>query len=153
MTSPTSNDMATYTFDTLTYVKELVAASMPEAQAEVISLKQRGLIEHELATKADLKELELATKADLKRLELATKADLKKLELATKADIKSLEQSTKADMRVLTETTKAEINALKQSTHRDMKELELRLTHSLTLRLGSMMVVSVGVAASLATLL
>ena len=33
--------MTTYTFDTLTYVKELVAAGMPEPRAEVISLKAK----------------------------------------------------------------------------------------------------------------
>ena len=54
MTSKTSGDMTTYTFDTLTYVKELVAAGMPEPQAEVISLKQKSLMESELTTKTDL---------------------------------------------------------------------------------------------------
>ena len=58
---------------------------------------------------------------------LATKEDLKKLELATKEDLKKLELATK----------------------RDLKELELRLT----LRLGSMMVVAIGVVAALVKLL
>ena len=39
------------------------------------------------------------------------------------------------------------------ATKRDLKELELRLKHDLTLRLGSMMVVSVGVVAALVKLL
>ena len=58
---------------------------------------------------------------------LATKEDLKKLELATKRDLKELEQAMK----------------------RDLKELELRLT----LRLGSMMVIAIGVVAALVKLL
>ena len=58
---------------------------------------------------------------------LATKEDLKELELATKRDLKELELATK----------------------RDLKELELRLT----LHLGSMMVVAIGVVAALVKLL
>ena len=41
----------------------------------------------------------------------------------------------------------------KLATKRDLKELELRLKHDLTLRLGSMMVVAIGVAAVLVRLL
>ncbi len=62
---------------------------------------------------------------------LATKQDLKELELRLKRDMKELE------MRLT----------------RDMKELELRLKHDLTVRLGSMMVVAIGVVAALVKLL
>lgn len=41
----------------------------------------------------------------------------------------------------------------KLATKRDIKELELRLKHDLTLRLGAMMVVSVGIVAALVKLL
>lgn len=39
------------------------------------------------------------------------------------------------------------------ATERDLKELELRLKHDLTVRLGSMMVIAVGVVATLVKLL
>ncbi|MEC8349456.1 MAG: hypothetical protein VXZ41_06020 [Pseudomonadota bacterium] len=142
MTSKTSDDMTTYTFDTLTYVKELVAAGMPEPQAEVISLKQKSLMESELTTKTDLRNLERVTKAEIEALEHFTKAELKKLELSTNTEIKALEQFTRAELK-----------ALESSTRRDLQQMELRLTHDLTLLLGSMMVISVGAAASLARLL
>ena len=86
--------MATLAFDTHAFVKELIQAGMPEAQAEVLARSQATLIDEKLATKQDLKELEA-------RL------------------------------------------------HHDMKELELRLT----IRLGSMMVVAIGVVAALVKLL
>ena len=41
----------------------------------------------------------------------------------------------------------------KLATKRDLKELEMRLKHDLTLRLGSMMVVAIGVVAVLVRLL
>ena len=68
--SESSNDpMASYTFDTLSYAKELIAAGMPQQQAEVISLRQRTLIENELATKTDIKNMEIELKRDIKVME------------------------------------------------------------------------------------
>ena len=90
--------MASIAFDTHAFVKELTAAGMPEAQAEVLANCQAKLIDEKLATKQDLKELE-------------------------------------------------------DRLRRDMKELELRLKHDLTVRLGSMMVIAVGVVAALVKLL
>ena len=50
--------MAAIAFDTHKYVKRLVAAGMPEAQAEAIADEQRSLIEDQFTTKHDLKALE-----------------------------------------------------------------------------------------------
>ena len=50
--------MSAIAFDTHKYVKRLIAAGMPEAQAEAIADEQRSLIEDQLATKNDLKALE-----------------------------------------------------------------------------------------------
>ncbi len=57
--------MATLTFDTHAFVKELTQAGMPEEQAEVLARSQAALIDEKLATKRDLKELELRLKHDL----------------------------------------------------------------------------------------
>ena len=90
--------MVAMTFDTHAFVKELMQAGMPEAQAEVLARSQATLIDEKLATKRDLKELEL-------------------------------------------------------KLTRDIQEMELRLKHDLTLRLGSMMVVAIGIVAALVKLL
>ena len=62
--------------------------------------------------------------------------------LATKKDLKELEQATKRDLK-----------ELEQAMTRNLKELELRLMYKLTLRMGSTMVVSIGVVAALVKLL
>ena len=90
--------MATLTFDTHAFVKELTRAGMPEEQAEVLARSQATLIDEKLATKQDLKELELRLK-------------------------------------------------------RDIQEMELQLKHDMTVRLGLMMVVAIGVVAALVKLL
>ena len=69
MSESPNDPMASYTFDTLSYAKELIAAGMPQQQAEVISLRQRTLIENELATKADIKNTEIELKRDIKVME------------------------------------------------------------------------------------
>ena len=57
--------MVAMAFDTHAFVKELMQAGMPEAQAEVLARSQAVLIDEKLATKRDLKELELRLKHDL----------------------------------------------------------------------------------------
>jgi len=47
--------MTALIFDTNVFVKRLVSAGMPEAQAEVLAEEQTRLIDEQLATKQDLK--------------------------------------------------------------------------------------------------
>ena len=49
--------MTSYNFDTSTYAKQVIAAGMPEQQAEVISLRHRTLIDNESITKTDIAQL------------------------------------------------------------------------------------------------
>ena len=85
---------------------------------------QAEVLAHSQATLIDEK---LATKQDLKELEILLRRDLKELEGRLTRDLKELEG---------------------RFTY-DLKELELRLT----IRLGSMMVVAIGVVAALVKLL
>ena len=95
-----------------------------DTHAFVKELTQAGMPE----AQAEVLARSQATLIDEK---LATKQDLKELEACLTRDIKELEDRLA----------------------RDMRELELRLKHDLTLRLGSMMVVAVGVVAALVKLL
>ncbi|MDV7338463.1 hypothetical protein RYZ26_02565 [Terasakiella sp. A23] len=61
--------MTALIFDTHVFVKKLVGAGMPEAQAEVLAAEQTRLIDEQLATKQDLKHLELQMRTDLKQIE------------------------------------------------------------------------------------
>ena len=101
-----------------------MAAIMFDTHAFVKELTQAGMPEAQAEVLA-------RNQAALIDEKLATKEDIKRLELATKRDLEELETSFK----------------------RDMKEMELRLTYNLTVRFGSMMVVSIGVIAALVKLL
>jgi len=86
--------MATVTFDTLSYVKKLKAAGVPEKQAEVQAETFAEIIEERLATKQDI-----------------------------------------------------------ELIRRDIKELELRLRHDLTIRMGTIAAASIAIVAALVKLL
>ncbi len=102
-----------------------------DTHAFVKELTQAGMPEEQ----AEVLARSQATLIDEK---LATKQDLKELELRLKRDIQEL----KRDMK-----------ELEANLTRDMQEMELRLKHDLTVRLGSMMVVAIGVVAALVKLL
>ena len=62
------------------------------------------------------------------------------------AEVLARSQATLIDETL---ATKQDLKELEARLRRDMKELELRLKHDLTIRLGSMMVVAIGVVAAL----
>lgn len=65
------------------------------------------------------------------------------------AEVPARSQATLIDEQP---ATKRDLQELEARLRRDMKEMEFRLTHTLTLRLGSMLVVEVGVVAALVKL-
>jgi hypothetical protein len=166
MTDSSSDDMASYTFDTLTYAKELIAAGMPEQQAEVISLRQRTLIENELATKADI----AAMRQDMKSME----TDLKKTIKTCDTDLRKSMDKTDTDLRKSMKQMDTELRKTMQQMDMDLKrtiaELETNLRHdinalaletkhnlkamesTLTLRLGSIVVVALGALTTIGNL-
>lgn len=66
------------------------------------------------------------------------------------AEVLARSQATLIDETL---ATKQDLKELEARLRRDMKELELRLKHDLTIRVGSMMVVAIGVVAALVKLL
>lgn len=68
---------------------------------------------------------------------------------------KQAEVLARSQATLINETlaTKQDLKELEARLRRDMQELELRLKHDLTIRLGSMMVVAIGVVAALVKLL
>ena len=66
------------------------------------------------------------------------------------AEVLARSQATLIDEKL---ATKQDLKELEARLRRGMKELELRLKHDLTIGLGSMMVVAIGVVAALVKLL
>ncbi len=122
--------MTAIAFDTLKFAKRLKEAGFTEQQAEALAAAEADFIEEHLATKRDIAEVLQV----IKQLELATKHDIAELN----RDLKELEVSLKRDIKEL-ETNLA----------RDLKGLEYRMT----IKLGAMLVVTVGAMAALVKIL
>ena len=88
-------------YDTHAAVRQLTTAGMPEPHAEAVVRGQVHLIQHNLATKADIEQI----RADVETSRLETKAEIEKLRLETNASIDVLREETKAN----TETAKNDI--------------------------------------------
>ena len=61
-----------FTFDTHDFVKRLIGAGMPEAQAEILAKEQSRLVRERLANKQDIMEVKRAiqeVKRDIRELE------------------------------------------------------------------------------------
>jgi hypothetical protein len=119
-----------YSFDSLGYAKRLRGGGVPQEQAEAHAEAARDFIMAELVTKSDL----LATKQELQNSILVTKQEL---------------QST-------IETLKSNIETVKNSLETRITNLETRIDTlglRLTLRLGAIVVVGIGVLATLLKLI
>ena len=110
-------------YDTHAAVRRLTGSGMPEPHAEAVVREQVHLIEHNLATKADIETLRQETKADI----AAVRADIEKLRLETRAGIETLRQETKADIAAV----RADIEKLRLETRAGIETLrqELSLIH------------------------
>ncbi len=126
--------MAAVPFDTLKLARRLESAGFPPKQAgdtaEALADAMSGA---ELATKADLG----AVRADLAAVKTELKAEIAALRAELKGDIAALRAELKGDIAALRAELKADIAALKA-------DIEL-LRRDLTIRLGSMIVVAVGI--------
>ncbi|MBF0111050.1 MAG: hypothetical protein HQL76_17940 [Magnetococcales bacterium] len=121
-------------FDTYTYVKKLRDAGVDERQAAIQAEALVALIEERLATKRDLAQTEAVLRRDIKELDVK----IESVRAESKRDIESVRSDLKRDIKEL--DTKVEVR---------IKELEQRMV----IKLGSLMVVAVGVVAAMVKLL
>ena len=126
-------------FDTHAYVKRLVAAGVPEAQAEIhAQVFVEAVIEH------------LATKEDLTRLAKTEDVTLLKQDLLL----------LKQDLRAETQELRGEIRKVELGLRGEIREVELRLNqrlteleNRLTVRMGVLLAAGIGIVATLVKLL
>jgi len=95
-------------YDTHAAVRRLTEAGIPEPQAEAVVREQTHILEHNLATKADIETLRQETRAEI----AAVRADVEKLRLETRADIETLRQETKAEIAAV----RTDVEKLRQET-------------------------------------
>jgi alkanesulfonate monooxygenase SsuD/methylene tetrahydromethanopterin reductase-like flavin-dependent oxidoreductase (luciferase family) len=103
-------------FDTHAFVKRLEAAGMTETQAEALAGAMGDIVLPAIATESHVKELGRDLRAETKELGRSLRAETKELEHNLRAETKELGHNLRAEIR----------------------DLELRLTTTLTNRMGAM---------------
>ncbi len=143
---------ATIVYDTHAAVRRLAETGMPERQAEGVVREQALLLEHNLATKADIEGLRQGTQADIEVLRQETKADIDALRQETKANIDALRQETKANIEILRQETKTNIEILRQGTKADIEVLRQETKTNIEAAKNSLVMWMVGVGLGVAAL-
>jgi hypothetical protein len=137
----------------------LVSINVPSDKARaVVDAMEHDMLTH-LATKPDLDNMRSATKAEFENLRSATKAEFENLRAPTKAEFENLRAASKAEYENLRTVNKADVESLRLSMRSEVGalgsrldalqqevrlELEL-LRSSMTVRLGSILAVGLGV--------
>ena len=134
--------MSHFAFDTHAFVKHLTQAGMDEQQAEALVECQVQLSNDSLASKQDIEEVKLdigEVKRDIQEVKLDIEEVKRDIQEA-KLDIEEVKRDIE-EVKLDIQAVKKDIAALKT----DMQKMELRLT----LRLGSVIIVTMGVFATL----
>ena len=99
---------------------------------------------------------ELATKSELQNVRNDLHNSIERFRGELKPEIELLRRETKAEIELLRQETKADIDLLRQETKADFALLRSEMqtmSNQMTVKLGSMMVVSVGLIVTLQKLL
>ncbi len=117
-------------FNSLKYVKVLEDIGVPRNQAEAHIQIMTDIIETNLATKQDLKDLELATHQDFKDLRIEMQQEFK---------------SVRTEMQQGFMGVRTEFQSLKTDLENKIAQSEYRMT----IKLGTIVSIAVGVAVTL----
>jgi len=119
--------VAQLSFDKLAFVKRLSAAGMDARLAEVLAEALDEMVFDTLATKSGLEEVELSLRSEMAQLGSELRSEMAQLRSELRAEMAQLRSELRSEMKQLSSELRSE-----------MKQLELRLTNSLTARLGAM---------------
>jgi len=144
-------------FDTLRAANRLRdEAGFNEVQAAVLVDTFAAGFAERFPTKRDLKGVETALRGDMEKMETALRGDMEKMETALRGDMEKMETALRGEVkRVETSLEKVEtslrgeIETLATTVRTDMRDLE----HRMTIRLGGLMVLGMGVLLTLQRLL
>lgn len=124
-------------FDTHQIIKNFIESGFTEQQAEAITNQQKSIIESNLANKKDI--------AEVKREIVEVKKEIKQLDTKSTRETKEVERRLTIEIKLLDTKLTKEIAQLRLDSKKDMEIL-----HNKTIfRLGSVIVISIGILATL----
>ena len=128
-------------FDTLTFAKRLTEAGERPAVAEAHAMALRDFVMDAIATKTDIEGLRIAMKTDIDAVKTDLRAEMK----AMKTDLQTEIQAVKSGLQAEIQAVRADLQAEGRLLRKDIDAMGLKLT----VRMGGMLAVAVGAAATL----
>ena len=139
------------------YIRNLEAVGISREQAEVHARGLTDIMEEKFATKQDLYGVRDNLRGEIQRVKGDLKAEIQLVRSELKAEIQQVRNELTADILLVRSELKADILQVRSELKADVlqlrtemnsefklvrseiRELESRLTHNLTIRLGSIM--------------
>ncbi len=137
--------MTAIAFDTLKFVKRLKEAGFSEQQAEALAEAEVELFETTLASKQDIGEL----KREIEAVRTELKREIEAVRTELKREIEAVRTELKHEIEAVRTEFKHEIEVVRAKLEYEIRATEQRML----IKLGSLMVVAVGVVATLVKLL
>ena len=144
-------------FDTLRAAHRLRdEAGFDETQATVLVLTFAEGFAERFPTKGDLQGVDTSIRIELKRVETSIRGDMEQLQAAIRGDMEKMETSIRGDMEKMETSIRGDMEKMETSIRGDMGKIEtsvrtgLRdLENRMTIRMGGLMVIGIGVLLSL----
>ena len=133
--------MKTMQLDTLSYANRLKAAGMASALAEEQAMVMSEVLDSNLSP--------LATRTELQSMEKALRGEIQAVEIALRGEIQNVEKTLRSEIQTVEKTLRTEIKTLDHNIHQELLLLEQRMV----IKLGGMMVLSLGVLTTLTKLI
>ncbi|MFN3920602.1 MAG: coiled-coil domain-containing protein [Methylohalobius sp.] len=135
--------------DTHKLVKRFKEAGFTEVQAETLAEAGAELLETHLATRQDLE----AAKGDLKNEIHKVRVDLENKIENVRVDLENKIEKVRFDLETRIEKLRVDLENKIEKLRIDLENKIERLEYRMTIKLGSLMVIAVGVVATLVKLL
>lgn len=132
-------------FNALKYTQELEKAGFSREQAETSVKVLIEVMNENFATKSDLKELSGDIRSEMKDLSAELRSEMKTLGTELRSEMKALSSELRSEMNELSSELRSEMNESETRLRSEIKELDYRLT----IKLGTMLTVAVGVTTAL----
>ena len=155
--------MKTMQLDTLSYANRLKAAGMASALAEEQAMVMSEVLDSNLsplATRTELQSMEKALRAEIQAVGIALRGEIQNVEKTLRSEIQTVEKTLRNEIQTVEKTLRGEIQALEKTLRTEIKTLDhnihqelLLLEQRMVIKLGGMMVLSLGVLTTLTKLI
>jgi uncharacterized protein involved in exopolysaccharide biosynthesis len=138
--------------DTLSYANRLKAAGMASALAEEQAMVMSEVLDSnvsQLATRTELQSTEKALRGEIQAVETSLRGEIQAVETSLRGEIQAVEKALRGEIQVVEKNVKTDIKNLDHNIRQELLLLEQRMV----IKLGGMMVLSLGLLTTLVKLI